>query len=188
MPLNDCPALSPAQHFIIEQPLRQQFLDANPSNGTKPVALFIGTIRDSKGIFDALRAFSRAAPTDWLLKVVGNGTPRDEQQMRQLIESVRLTDRIDHRRNVSVDGLVGLMQSASVLLLPSRIDSGPTALKEALTMGLWPVCYDNSGPGEYIRKYAFGSLAENSNPDSLTNTLDCAFSTKPWQNGARKTN
>jgi glycosyltransferase involved in cell wall biosynthesis len=52
------------------------------------------------------------------------------------------------------------MQESAMFLLPSHMDTGPTALKEALAMGLWPVCYDNSGPAELIRRFQFGSLMQ----------------------------
>jgi glycosyltransferase involved in cell wall biosynthesis len=78
------------------------------------------------------------------------------------------------------------MQESSVFLLPTRIDSGPTALKEALAMGLWPVCYDNSGPGEYIRKYGFGSLPKNQDIDSLCAELKYCLTELPWKDAEKR--
>ena len=72
------------------------------------------------------------------------------------------------------------MQKSSIFLLPTRIDTGPTALNESLAMGLWPICYDNSGPGEYIRKSGFGSLARDRDPTDLTATLRTAIERRPW--------
>jgi glycosyltransferase involved in cell wall biosynthesis len=175
-----------AKKFVIEQPLRHHFLEAQPSRGTNDTALFVGTIRDSKGIFDAITAFSKMSTKDWRLHVIGSGTKSDENRMRHLVANSDIADRFEHSRQLPVDDLVKAMQRASILLLPSRIDSGPTALKEALIMGLWPICYDNSGPKEYIRKYQFGSLARNLNLDSLVEEMDRALTLKPWQNPAKR--
>jgi glycosyltransferase involved in cell wall biosynthesis len=76
------------------------------------------------------------------------------------------------------------MQSSSVFVLPTRIDTGPTALKEALAMGLWPVCYDNSGPSHYIRKFQYGNLAEDLNLPALTEALRQAIAAQEWKSSA----
>ena len=60
------------------------------------------------------------------------------------------------------------------------------ALKEALTMGVWPICYDNSGPGIYIRKYKFGSLAKDRDYDDLCNVLHQCLAEKPWLEEPRR--
>src|SRR5262249_12959284 len=83
-------------------------------------------------------------------------------------------------------GLARAMKNSSVLLLPTRVDTGPTALKEALTMGLWPVCYDNSGPGEYVRKYGFGSLAIDQDLNSLCSELKDCLINEPCRDESKR--
>jgi glycosyltransferase involved in cell wall biosynthesis len=78
------------------------------------------------------------------------------------------------------------MQDSSVFLLPTRVDTGPTALKEALAMGLWPICYDNSGPGEYVRKYGFGSLVTDQDVNSLYSALQGCLIDKPWRDDSKR--
>jgi glycosyltransferase involved in cell wall biosynthesis len=78
------------------------------------------------------------------------------------------------------------MKEASVFLLPTRIDTGPTALKEALAMGLWPVCYDNSGPAEYIRLFGFGTLAKDGDLADLTERLTIVLRNRPWEDPAKR--
>jgi glycosyltransferase involved in cell wall biosynthesis len=72
------------------------------------------------------------------------------------------------------------MQQSAIFLLPTLIDTGPTALKEALAMGLWPVCYDNSGPAEYVRMAQFGTLARDRDRGDLTKRLKGTLEEKPW--------
>jgi glycosyltransferase involved in cell wall biosynthesis len=79
------------------------------------------------------------------------------------------------------DELVQLMRESSVLLLPTWIDTGPTVLKEALSLGLWPVCYDNSGPGHYLRRFRCGRLVANRNVAELTLAVAEVCREQPWR-------
>ena len=72
-----------------------------------------------------------------------------------------------------------------IFLLPSKMDTGPTALKEALAMGLWPVCYDNSGPKEYITRFDYGSTGTTGDVVDIAEKLKASMEQKPWQRGER---
>jgi glycosyltransferase involved in cell wall biosynthesis len=175
------PLCSSAIKSIIEHPLRSEFLTSPPSEGTDRTVLFVGAIEERKGVMDAIVAFSQTAPEDWKLHLVGKGTPKNESHMYRLLRDTQMESRFHHSRMLDAQNLVKAMRSSSVFLLPTRIDTGPTALKEALTMGLWPVCYDNSGPGEYVRKYAFGSLAKDQDMNSLCRELKHCLTDMPWK-------
>ena len=180
--LRSAAALSPsAVKRVIEHPLRQEFLASLPADGDSQTVLFVGMIHQSKGILDALVAFSRVAPISWNLHVVGSGPRKDETRMSELVRDGGISARFRHSRTLNAHDLAAAMRESSVFLLPTRVDSGPTALKEALTMGLWPVCYDNSGPAEYIRKYGFGSLAKDRDVDSLCAELTYCLTETPWK-------
>jgi glycosyltransferase involved in cell wall biosynthesis len=112
--------------------------------------------------------------------MIGDGGEKELSEMWDVVRAVGVQERFSHYRSLDAAGVVSAMQSSSVFLLPSRIDTGPTALKEALCMGLWPVCYDNSGPGEYLRLFRFGSLARDGDCLDLTNKLAAAFHSRPW--------
>lgn len=175
-----------AELFVIEHPLRREFLEAVPSNGTTKSVLFVGEIQERKGINDALAAFAQAAPLDWKLMIVGAGSQEEQRSLHLAVENLSLKDRVEYAPFCGTDELVRRMQASSVFLLPTRIDTGPTALKEALCMGLWPVCYDNSGPGEYVRKYGFGSLATDNDVTSLTEQLRHVLNHHPWKDGPNR--
>ena len=170
-----------AEITVIEHPLRPEFLAAEPGDGSAKAVLFVGGVSERKGIGDALRAFATSEAADWSLRVVGAGTPEDEARMHRLAAELRLGARFAHDRSRTAPEIVALMQRSAIFLLPTRIDTGPTALKEALTMGLWPVCYDNTGPGEYLRAFRFGSLARDLEPGDLATTLGQAMAERPWR-------
>jgi glycosyltransferase involved in cell wall biosynthesis len=88
---------------------------------------------------------------------------------------------VTHYPQLSTEEIVSLMPDCSVFLLPTRIDTGPTALKEALAMGLWPVCYDNSGPAHYIRRFRYGNLATDLNRAALIEALKGTLAAQEWK-------
>lgn len=171
---------------VIEHPIRAEFLKATPTSGEARQILYVGAIDERKGIWDALEAFQQGAPPDWELVIVGNGSSEIVTKMRRLIEERDLAGRVRHHPQLSPSEIVTQMQAASVFLLPTRIDTGPTALKEALAMGLWPVGYDNSGPAYYVRRFQFGNLAEDLNVTALTGVLQQALTAKVWQEAGHR--
>jgi glycosyltransferase involved in cell wall biosynthesis len=185
-----CPS---AVKRVIEHPLRHELLSSPPTGGTHKTALFVGLIQERKGMSEAIEAFAKVAPAEWKLHVVGRGTLEYEKRMYDLVSRLGINSRFRHSRVLDISSLVKAMQESSILLLPTHVDTGPTALKEALTMGLWPVCYDNSGPGEYVRKYGFGSLARDGDVNSLSSELKRCLINMPWRDAneravlARKT-
>lgn len=170
-----------ATRRVIEHPLRHEFLSAEPASGTHQTVLFVGRIQERKGITEVIQAFSKVAPPEWKLHIVGRGTPESETQMQSLVTTSGIGPRFRHSRTLDPPDLVRAMQESSILLLPTRVDTGPTVLKEALAMGLWPVCYDNSGPGEYVRKYEFGTLARDQDFNSLCVALRECLANMPWR-------
>ena len=52
-------------------------------------------------------------------------------------------------------------------------------------MGLWPICYDNTGPQELIGKYGVGSLVPTGDVAALTEKVRQVLKKKPWQDQVR---
>jgi glycosyltransferase involved in cell wall biosynthesis len=170
----------------IEHPLRDDFLEKEPGDGQSRQVLFLGGISERKGISDALRAFAAIRGADWRLLVIGGGTPEAEADMFHLADQLGILGRFQHDRSLSSPEVVQAMQSSSIFLLPTRVDTGPTALKEALALGLWPVCYDNTGPGEYVRQFAYGMLARDVDQQDLIEKLRDATESRPWLDPSRR--
>ncbi len=165
---------------LVDHPLRREFLHAPPSPGTAQRVLYLGSLCDRKGYRDAVQAFIDSAPSDWSLLMIGSGTSGASARLSQMIAQAGEAHRIRHVAEVNPASIVQHMRESSIFLLPSRMDTGPTALKEALAMGLWPICYDNSGPGEYIRRFNYGSLAPTGDTTALARQLSMAIAHRPW--------
>ncbi len=171
---------------VISQPLRDDFLQTGPGQINKNQIVFLGELADRKGVKDAVRAFASGAPNDWNLSCVGCGAAKYEQEIKQLAQELKVENRVRMCGVLSSGEIVSLFQESPVFLLPSYMDTGPTALKEALAMGLWPVCYDNSGPRELIGSYHWGSLSETGNIPSLAENLRKTLTDRPWEQSARR--
>ncbi len=170
----------PSTH-VVEHPIRREFLTETPSDGSGKQVLFVGAIDERKGIGDAIEAFQAAAPANWKLHIIGNGSPERVAALRARLNAPELAARVRHSPQLSSAEIVAEMQRSSVFLLPTRIDTGPTALKEAMAMGLWPVCYDNSGPRHYVRKFGFGTLAADLDRAALQRSLREIIAAEPWR-------
>jgi glycosyltransferase involved in cell wall biosynthesis len=172
--------------MAINQPLRDEFLRRPPGPGQTNQIVYLGTLADRKGIKDAVFAFAQANIADWKMLCIGNGEPNYVETVRLLIEELGVGERIELCGTLNSDTVVEKLQESPVFLLPTYMDTGPNALKEALAMGLWPICYDNSGPGEFIRRYAFGSLSETGNVEALATALSQVITEMPWMDTVRR--
>jgi len=118
--------------------------------------------------------------------MVGPGSAADFAIMEAEAKRLGLEGRFRHFPKLGTEEVIEHMRRVSIYLLPTRMDTGPTSLKEALAMGLWPVCYDNSGPREYIRRFNYGSVAKDGDQEDLNRALAEAIRTQPWMDGDRR--
>lgn len=172
---------------VVPQPLRPEFLATEPAETARDEVLFVGGLLANKGYLEALQAFAAGAPATWNLRVVGSGTAVAEARFQKEVQRLGLAGRIVHEQGLDEVRMIEIMRRTPVLLLPTRIDSGPTALKEALALGLWPVCFDNSGPGEFIRLAGAGSLVPDGDTSALSAALKSVLAQKPWLDHSRRT-
>lgn len=171
-------------HYV-DHPLRQELLSGPATSGMEERAIFIGTLDGRKGYMDAVEAFAEAAPPEWQLAVVGSGRQENIARFDKTVAARHLEGRVQRTSDAPAEEIARLLRSSSIFLLPSYLDTGPTALKEALALGLWPVCYRNSGPQEYITRFQYGSLCETGSLTGLSATLREAIVRKPWQEQGR---
>lgn len=164
--------------MVLPHPLREIFY-RNVSRehllNRDPVFLFIGTLEDRKGAVDAVRAFS-TLPYGAKLLIVGSG-PR-EYDMRAIVAKHGISSAVEFKGKCSPREIYECMKCAHYYLLPSYGDTGPTSLKEAMACGLFPICYDNSGPHEYITRYNCGYLAETGDVEKLALLMSKAIENK----------
>lgn len=170
---------------MVPQPLREEFLSAPLGARNEKIMVYLGVLAHRKGVFDAINAFL-SVESDWTLICIGTArSPQEEEELDILLKERNAGDRIVFTGSLPCAEIIRWFQKSPVFLLPSYTDTGPTALKEALAMGLWPVCYDNTGPQELIGRYGVGSLVPTGDITGLTNKLTQVLGEKPWLDTVR---
>jgi glycosyltransferase involved in cell wall biosynthesis len=111
----------------------------------------IGHLTPLKNFEDAVRAMalSRLEEHGWSLAIVGSGTA--EPQLHQLISDLGLTHTHVHS---SRQDLASWYARASLLVLPSRLESFSLVLAEAMLCGVVPIAYATDGPSFILEDFA----------------------------------
>ena len=151
--------------IVIPHPLRTEFCKdsrgARCELAKKPlVFLFLGALETRKGALDAYRAFRRAQIPGARMVYIGDG------ELRADLEGV-----VELNSHATPAEIVALMKAAHFYVLPSYGDTGPTSLKEAIAQGLYPICYNNSGPHELLTRYQVGTLVATGDIEGLANAM-----------------
>lgn len=159
---------------VVPQPLRAAFYnDVGINRPIVPTFVFVGTLTSRKGAVDVVKAFSMISDTRAVLIMMGDGDARLE--IEELIDALGLAGRIILKGACGADEVAENMRCAHFFALPSYADTGPNALKEALASGLFPICYDNSGPHEYLTRYC-GYLSKTGDIESYAAAMSRAIS------------
>ena len=133
--------------------------------------LYVGNLKQEKGVFELLDAFEvlkRNRPNLRLL-FAGGGGMADElsRRIRQknLAEAVQLLGPVCHA------DLPAIMNSASVVVLPSYDEGVPNVLLEAMSCGIPVVASRVGGIPEIVNEGKTGILCERKDVESLAHAL-----------------
>lgn len=168
--------------IIIPHPLRREFLEIDLACRVSLIAapirfVYLGSLTERKGAVDAIKAFAMLSRKDAKLIMIGDG--EDKVAIEKIILQERLLNRVIVRGTISADKIAQEFLEAQFFLLPSYVDTGPTALKEALSSGLYPICYKNSGPEDIITHYGCGDLVSTGDVVALSETMNRCVSAVP---------
>jgi glycosyltransferase involved in cell wall biosynthesis len=176
---------TPAIVDVVPQPLRNDFRVTSLGARDEKIMVYLGVLAHRKGIYDAIAAFLDVE-SDWKLVCIGEfQSVADRNRLASILKEKDSANRVLLAGVQSSQQIIDWFRRSPVLLLPTYTDTGPTALKEALAMGLWPVCYDNTGPHELISKYGAGSLVPTGDIAALTEMLRQVLGKKPWKDQSR---
>jgi glycosyltransferase involved in cell wall biosynthesis len=137
--------------------------------GEVPLVLFVGKITPRKGVDVLLRALSRL-PVDVCLVVAGNFM-MPEQPIRQLVESLGVSERVRFVGIVSGADKLSAYVDADVTAYPSADEIFGLVPFESLMCGTPVVVCDDSGCGEWTRAAGGGALVPYGDPQALADAL-----------------
>jgi glycosyltransferase involved in cell wall biosynthesis len=154
--------------YVIPNPISPQF----HQNGRVERArgghcvIAIGRLEAVKGFDMLLRAFAQSAKQhpDWTLKIIGDGSKRD--QLQELATALNIDDRVIWEGAVKEPERE--LHQSDLFVLSSRYEGFPMALLEAMACGLPVVSFDcPSGPREIIHDGEDGMLVPPNEIDGL---------------------
>jgi glycosyltransferase involved in cell wall biosynthesis len=116
---------------------------SKPGVAKEKLIVGVGHLIDRKNFRDAVLAMSRAgiAEEGWRLVLIGSGPEKDA--LDRLIQELGLTGSV--RIEQTTSDIASWYNRASILLLPSKIDSLPLVLLESMECGVVPLAYACDG-------------------------------------------
>lgn len=140
-----------------------------------PIALYVGNLKEAKGVLDLAAAFERLAArrADAHLVVVGGGDARAALDAT----AARLGGRMHVLGPRPLADVPAFMAACDVLALASWAEGTPNVVLEALASGRRVVATSVGGIPDLVHAPALGELVAPRAPDALADALDRALST-----------
>ncbi len=132
----------------------------------KPIALFAGSVDPRKGIQDVVAAFRDSRLAGAELHVVGS----DQGKFAGRLKAASPANIFWHGRR-PIEECAEFLGRAWCLVLPTRSDTGPMALKEARVVGLPVICSPHSGARDYLVEGGNGFLVDPGDIPTLADRL-----------------
>ncbi len=143
--------------------------------------LYVGRHAAVKGVdvlVDALVELKRLGDPTYRLNLVGDGdlTPALERK----VKDAGLSDRVRFLGRLSTPALANAYAESDCVVIPSRSESIPLVMSEALQARLPLIVTDVGDMGDLARRFGLGEVVPPENPDALAAAIR-RFIDAPWQ-------
>lgn len=135
--------------------------------------LFVGNLIPRKGLHVLLKALRRLPAEGYALDVVGSfdSDPHYARKMRQWTTDNGLDGRVRFHGALDEKSLIGMLEKAQLLVLPSLYEGFGIAYLEGMAYGLPAVATTSGAAAEIITDGKDGYLVPPDDPDSLAACL-----------------
>jgi glycosyltransferase involved in cell wall biosynthesis len=146
---------------------------------TEPVALFVGTISPLKDVLTLVEAAARAR-REWnvpvRLKLIGQrgagaAGERYFRQVRARVEALGLTECVEFCGVRSAEDVATALKESAVLVLPSRQESAPMCVAEAMAAAVPVVATRVGGVPSLVDDNVTGVLVKAEQPSELARAM-----------------
>jgi glycosyltransferase involved in cell wall biosynthesis len=134
--------------------------------------LFVGRLAAVKGVVILLEAFARlrAAHPDAQLRLVGDGPERTRLEAQA--QTLKLEEAVSFLGYLGQEDVIGELDKADMLVLPSFAEGVPVVLMEAMASRIPVVASRVAGVQELVEDGVSGYTLPPGDTDALTATLD----------------
>lgn len=161
---------SQIRNFLPEELLTAPLPQPKPADA--PLRLIhSGRLSEGKGTHIVVEVCARlhAAGVPFEAHITGTATdPAYDTRLRALIAKHGLEGRVHMAGRVSEDDLLDLLRAADVLVHPSKIDSYPLIVLEALACATLPICMELAGARDMVETYAGAIVPEQGAAEAIT--------------------
>lgn len=149
------------------------------NTGIKSI-VFLGRYHPIKGLALLLESWAAVRDESWKLILVGHDENGYRKQLEHKAKDLGLFETVEFRGPVHALEKQELLQSASLLVLPSLTENFGLVVAEALAYEV-PVITTNATPWSDLVDYSCGWIAEANNVHSLTKAIRCAVQQPDWR-------
>lgn len=161
-----------AEIHQITTPVRPEFFEIQrqPPPADAPIILFVGSLIPAKGVEILLESFSELLRTfpQARLRLVGHSDPAYQAVLDAHIVRLDLKERVTQYGFCRIDALIQHFSVATLLVLPTLMDTAPNVIAEAKVAGVPVVASAVGGVLEMIESNVTGILVLPGSTDSLT--------------------
>ena len=141
--------------------------------------LFIGRYHPNKGpdlLVEAIAILDQAIRKKAHFHFFGGGPL--EESLRRMIEEGELYDVISLNSYIDEKDAIAYLKTCDALIIPSRVESIPIVLSDALQAGCPVLVSDVGDMGEIVRKYRAGIVFSPRFPSKIAEAIKKAFANK----------
>jgi GalNAc-alpha-(1->4)-GalNAc-alpha-(1->3)-diNAcBac-PP-undecaprenol alpha-1,4-N-acetyl-D-galactosaminyltransferase len=144
-----------------------------PENQREKSILMVGRLIESKHQDMLIEMFAKVAPSDWILRIVGDDAMKQNhgERLKKLAEKLKVSDRVYFMGFQSQ--VMDLYLSASIFAFTSSSEGFPNVIGEALAGGIPVVAFDCiAGPSDLIQDGYNGFLVPLFDTETFESKLD----------------
>lgn len=152
-------------------PSEQDSIELIPPSFDEPVILCLGRLTPQKGFDLALKAFARVEPSfpKVRLMIVGEGV--EEAALKELATTLGITDKVDFTGSVPPQDVFGIINRATMMLLPSRFEGLPIVALQAARMQRPIISSDVDGLPDLIINQESGLVLKDNTEKELAKAI-----------------
>lgn len=159
--------------YHIDNIVHPAFFQISRNGSPKKIIVYAGSINPSKGtkeIIIAFEHFTREFPR-YRLSMIGNGGIAYIKELKELADKLNIGDRITWRGFLSHQKIADTFKAAKVLVFPSKMDTSPNIVAEAMVSGLPVIATRVGGIPDMIIHQHTGYLIEKTDANLILSAL-----------------